>query len=204
MTSKMTMAIATLGGAGLVAAAAACGTTAPKSAPSSPPSSSQPSSSQPSSSQPSSSPSSNPSLTGPAGTTYEITGPNGPNGETTTYQVTMTHVLQQAQLGAGGSLTHSGYHVAGVQFTVTGKSGQTSDNANRAATAIGSNGQTYTSEFDEITAGTNFNNGDINISPGQSLNGWVSFELPAGVSIASVQWHPGTGGEAVVTWTVGS
>ena len=165
---KFTEAIATLSGAALLAGAAACGTTVAKSPPAPPHSSS---------SQPSSGPS-NSSLTGPAGTTFEITGPNGPNGETTTYQVTLTQVLQQA-------------------------SGQASDNANVDAVAVGSNGQNYTSEFDEITAGTNFSNGDINVSPGQSLNGWVSFELPPGVSIASVQWHPGPGGEAA-TWTVGS
>lgn len=194
MTSKITTVIAGLGGAALVAGAAACGTSVTKSQPSSPPAHS---------SQPGSSPSSNPSLTGPTGTTFEITGPNGPNGESTIYQVTMTQVVQQAQLGPGGSLTHSGYHVAGAQFTVTGKSGQTSDNANRAASAVGSNGQSYTSEFDTITAGTNFNSGDVKVSAGQSMNGWVSFELPPGVNIASVQWHPGVGGEATTTWTVG-
>lgn len=199
MTNKITTAIAALSGAALVAGAAACSTTTAKPPPSSPPThSSQPSST------PQSTPSSNPSLTGPTGTTYEITGPNGPNGEATTYQVTMTQVLQQAQLGPGGSLTHSGYHVAGAQFTITGKTGQTSDNANRAASAIGSNGQRYTSEFDTITAGTNFNNGDVSVSAGQSMNGWVSFELPPGVTITSVQWQPGVTGEATTTWTVGS
>jgi hypothetical protein len=190
---EFTKTIAALGGAALLAGAAACGTTTTQSPPSPPPHSS--------SSQPSSGPA-NSSLTGPTGTTYEFTGPNGPNGETSTYQVTLTQVLQQATLVPYSSLTHSGYHVAGAQFTITGKSGQTSENSNGSAVAIGSNGQSYTSEFDHITAGTNFNSGDVNVAAGQSLNGWVSFELPPGTTISSVQWKPGIGGQAV-TWTVG-
>lgn len=62
------------------------------------------------------------------------------------------------------------------------------------AVAVGTDGQDYTPSFANITDGTNFNDGDFNVSAGQTVNGWVSFELPPGVTIASVQWTPGLGG----------
>lgn len=137
-------------------------------------------------------------LDGPAGTTYTVTGSNGPNGSTTSYDVTMVRAVQHATLGQYGQLTNGGDHVTAAEFTIAGKSGQTSDNANSDAVAVGTDGQDYTSAYDTITEGTNFDSGDFHVGPGQSVTGWVTFELPAGVKIASVQWTPGGGQTA--TW----
>jgi hypothetical protein len=91
--------------------------------------------------------------------------------------------------------------MAGAEFTIAGESGQTSDDANDDAVAVGTDGQDYTSSVESITDGANFNYGEFNVTAGQTVNGWVSFELPPGVSIASIEWAPG-GGQAA-TWTVG-
>jgi len=144
-----------------------------------------------------------PSLnTEPVGGTFSVSGPNGPSGANTTYNVTLDKVDQHAALGPYETLTNGNDHVTGAEFTIAGKSGQTSDDVNSDAVAVGTDGQDYTFSADAITDGTNFNYGEFNVTAGQSVNGWVSFELPPGVSIASVQWAPG-GGQAA-TWTVGS
>jgi hypothetical protein len=140
-------------------------------------------------------------LSGPVGTTYQVTGANGPNGENTVYSVTLVEVEQQATLTQDESLTDGSDHVTAAKFTITGKTGDSSDDANSDAVAVGSDQQDYQSSFDSVTAGTNFDSGEFNVSPGQTVTGWVSFELASGASIASVQWSPGLDGQAA-TWTV--
>jgi hypothetical protein len=185
-------------------ALAACGRTTsitgtargPASAPPSAPASAPP----PSAGSP---PASSPDLSGLPGTTFTVSGQNGPNGQDATYEVTMTRVVQHAVLGQDETVTTSGDHVAAARFTITGDSGQASDDANNDAVAVGSDGQDYTPAFDRIAEGTNFNGGDFNVSPGRQVIGWVVFELPPGVSVAQVQWSPGLGGQ-VATWDVSS
>ena len=142
-------------------------------------------------------------LNGPVGTTYTDSGDNGPNDSATVYSVTLVKVDQQAELGQYETLTNGIDHVAAVEFSVTGKSGESSDDADSDAVTVGSDQQDYQPSFDTITEGTNFNDGDFNVSAGQTVIGWVAFELAPGVTIASVQWSPGLDSEAA-TWTVGS
>jgi hypothetical protein len=199
--SRTIIPIAGLAIAGL--SLAACGTAVAKTpaptAPASSASSSVPAA--PASSSPPSSPSSAP-LSGPVGTSYQVTGPNGPNGETTVYSVTLVRVEQQATLGQYDTLTNGSDHVTAAEFTITGKSGQSSDDANSDAVTVGTDQQDYSPSADGVTAGTNFNYGEFNVTPGQSVTGWVSFELAPGTSMASVQWSPGIGGQTA-TWTLG-
>ena len=77
-----------------------------------------------------------------------------------------------------------------------------SDDANTNASVIGSNGQTYTPWFQEIDSCTNFNNGDFNVSPGQTVSGCVLFQMPQGVAVQSVQWKPVLSSTGPATWTV--
>lgn len=143
------------------------------------------------------------SLTESVGGLFSVTGPNGPSGATTVYNVTLDKVDQHATLGPYGDLTNGNDHVTAAEFTIAGQSGQSSDDANSDAVAVGSDGQDYTASFDTVTDGTNFQYGEFNVAAGQSVSGWVSFELPPGVTIASVQWSPGFSGQAA-TWTVNS
>ncbi len=137
------------------------------------------------------------------GGTFSDTTTNNTTGATAVYNVTLDKVDQNAALGPYETPTNANGHMAGAEFTIVGQSGQTSDDAKDDAVAVGTDGQDYTSSVLAITDGTNFNYGDFNVAAGQTVNGWVSFELPPGVTIASVQWSPGFSGQAA-TWTVGS
>lgn len=140
-------------------------------------------------------------LTGAVGTTFTVTGDNGVNDTQTTYDVTLTGVEQDATLAPYEALSNDADHMAAAEFTITGKTGDTSDDANNDATVIGSNGQQYTFSASSVTAGTNFNYGDYNAGPVQTVKGVVAFELPSGVSIKSVQWSPGFEGPSA-SWSV--
>jgi hypothetical protein len=195
ITTRKAAALAAI--AVTTAGLAACGTTvakAPADAPTAFTAAATPAAAKPS-------PSPSQPLTGPVGTSFEVTGPNGPTGTTTTYDVKLVAVEQQATLGQYESLTNGSDHVTAAEFTVTGKKGQSSDDADSDAVAVGSNHQDYDAAFETITAGTNFNDGQFSVSPGQSVTGWVAFELAPGTTIASVQWSAGFEGP-VATWTV--
>ena len=117
----------------------------------------------------------------------------------TSYDVTMTAVRQNVYPGAYETPQTAGDHFAAVQFTVKGDSGSTADDANSDAAAIGSDGQQYSPAFN-FDSLPNFSSGEFHISPGVSVSGWVAFELPPGVTVASVQWAPSLDGSAA-TWT---
>jgi hypothetical protein len=137
-------------------------------------------------------PSTTPSnLSGPAGTMFIASGDFGPAAAQSIYDVTLDQVVQNATLGPFETLNTSTDHMAGAEFTITGHTAQTSDDANTDAVAVGSDGQDYQPSFNSITEGTDFDSGTFNVSPGQTVKGWVAFEVPAGVTVVAVQWSPG-------------
>ena len=100
------------------------------------------------------------------------------------------------------STPDTGSRFVGVEFTISGVTGYSSDDANSDAVVIGSDGQTYQPDFDSISAGTTFNSGDLSVSPGQTVHGWVTFQLPDGMKPASVQWQADMfGSNPPATWT---
>ncbi len=94
---------------------------------------------------------------------------------------------------ASGNPTTSSYVATVVTITNTG-SQPIQDDANSDAALIGSDGQDYTADFDDVSECTNFNDGEFSIEPGESTTGCVVFVLPAGVNPAKVQWTPDLGG----------
>lgn len=136
-------------------------------------------------------------LTGPVGTTFTVTASDG-----SSYEVTLDQVTQNAAASPYETPQNAGDHFAAAQFTIKGDSGSTSDDANSDANAIGSDGTLYPFAAASLTV-PNFSSGMFNVGPGQSVKGWVAFELPSGVTVASVQWAPSFNGSAA-TWTVGS
>jgi hypothetical protein len=118
------------------------------------------------------------------------------------YDVTLDKVRQHAALAPYETLSNQADHAAAAEFTITGDSGQTSDDANSDANAIGSDQTEY--QFAAISLSVpNFSSGEFNVAPGQTEKGWVAFELLPGVTIDQVQWAPGLGSQAA-TWQVGS
>jgi hypothetical protein len=142
--------------------------------------------------------------TGPVGTTFVVTDTNQ-NGDTVKYSVTLDKVVPNAQPSNSFDTAASGDYLVGAEFTIKGISGTDQDDANNNASLTGTDQQTYQTGFESLAAGTNFDSGQFNTSPGSSSVGWVSFEVKDGVPVASIQWAPASGmsGAAPGTWTVG-
>ncbi len=141
-------------------------------------------------------------LTGPVGTTFTVTSTNDTTNATTEHSVIAAKVLDPAYGADEFNTPDAGSRFVGVEFTISGVTGYSSDDANSDAVVIGSDGQTYQPDFDSISAGTNFNSGDLSVSPGQTVHGWVTFQLPDGMKPASVQWQADMfGSNPPATWT---
>jgi hypothetical protein len=142
--------------------------------------------------------------TGPVGTTFTVTDTND-NGATVKYSVTLNKLIQQAQPDNSFDSAPAGDHLAAAEFTIKGLVGDDQDDANSNAAAIGDDNQTYQPGFEGLAAGTNFNGGDFNTSPGSVSIGWVAFEVKDGITVSSVQWAPdgGMSSTTPATWTLG-
>jgi hypothetical protein len=155
----------------------------------------------PATSAPKTTPPSNPN-SGPLGTTYQVGGTDS-NSNSTAYKVTAVTVNQHSSLAPYDSLTNSADHLAAVKFRITGVTGQSSDDANNNASVISGDTTQYPSALNSTADGPNFSSGSFTLAPGQTASGWVTFELPPGQSIASVQWVPSSGlSDQAGTWTV--
>lgn len=143
-----------------------------------------------------------PATSGPLGTSFTVTTTDDADNPVT-YTVTLTKVDQHARLAPYQSTSLPGDHMAAARFTVTGVSGQEHDDANSAAAAIGADTTEYAPSYLAVADGPNFSYGTFTAGPGQSVSGWVSFEVPAGASLASVSWQPSFEGPSA-TWTLGS
>ena len=147
------------------------------------------------------SPASSPA-TAPVGSDYTITD----SSDGVKYDVTLTKVISPAAPDNEFDAADAGPHLVGAIFSVTGDAGTASDDANLTATLNGSDGQVYQASFDGIAGYTNFSSGDFTVTPGQTEVGEVTFSVPDGVKVATVQWTPagGFGTGATSTWTVGN
>jgi hypothetical protein len=150
---------------------------------------------------PKTTPRSNPN-SGPLGTTYQVGGTDS-NSNSTAYKVTAVVVDQHSSLAPYDSLTNSADHLAAVKFRITGVTGESSDDANNNASVISGDTTQYPSALNSTADGPNFSSGSFTVAPGQTASGWVTFELPPGRSVASVQWVPSSGlSDQAGTWTV--
>lgn len=148
------------------------------------------------STEPSPSPSS--SLSGPVGTAYTAN-----DGSGNKMSVTLTRVIDPAQGSDQFNTPDNGNRFVGAVFSITGITGTFSDDANNDATLIGSNGQTYTADFDTIAGYTNFNGGEYNVSAGEKSVGAVTFQVPLAVKVTKIEWSANGGlGGAPAEWQV--
>jgi hypothetical protein len=135
-------------------------------------------------------------LSGPVGTVYKVTDDSG-----NVMTVKLTQVIDPAQGADQYTTPNNGFRFVSAVFTLNGVSGTFSDDANSDATLIGSNSQTYTFDASNLAGVTNFNNGEYNLTPGQTSVGAVAFQVPDRVKVSSIQWG-GTFGSSAATWTV--
>lgn len=136
---------------------------------------------------PSPTPSPSNSLSGPVGTSFRVT--DGSN----VMDVTLTKVIDPAQGADQYTTPDPGKRFVGAVFKLKGVTGSFSDDANSDASLQGSNGQTYSPDFNNIAGYTNFNSGEFNISTGEKSIGAVAFQVPNGVKITKIEWSA-TGG----------
>ena len=138
------------------------------------------------------------SLSGPVGTSYAVTDASGNK-----MSVTLTLVIDPAQGADQFTSPQSGNRFVGAVFDIKGINGTVSDDANNDATLIGSNGQTYTADFDSIAGYTNFNHGEYSVSAGESSVGAVTFQVPEAVTVSKIEWSAnGALGGAPAEWLI--
>ena len=82
------------------------------------------------------------------------------DGSGDTYRVTLVKIIDPAQGADQFTSPDRGKRFVGVVFTIKALNGSPQDeDANGDAAVVGSNGQTYTADFDDIAGYTNFSNG---------------------------------------------
>ncbi|HXL95117.1 MAG TPA: hypothetical protein VN969_39825 [Streptosporangiaceae bacterium] len=137
-------------------------------------------------------------LTGPVGTSYAVTDQSDDQ-----ISVALTRVIDPAQGADQFDTVQGGDRFVGAVFTIKGINGTFSDDANNDATLIGSNGQTYTADFDSIAGYTNFNDGEYSVSTGEISAGAVTFQVPVGVTVSKIEWSANGGlGGAPGEWLI--
>jgi hypothetical protein len=120
---------------------------------------------------------------GPVGTSFTLTSDDG-----TSYDVTLIKIVDPARGADEFSTPSDSSRFVGAVFSITGRAGHSSDNANNDALLVGSDGQDYQSDFSQIKGYTNFNGGDWNVGVGKTVTGAVTFQVPKGVTVQSIQW----------------
>lgn len=106
--------------------------------------------------------------------------------------VTLTKVAY-ATPGAGNAPSAGKWYVV-ASFTLAGRRGASSGNADSEATLVDSGGNVYKAAAVPVGGTTVFGSkGEYTVSPGQVLAGSVSFEVPVKTAIRTVQWGSLTG-----------
>lgn len=117
--------------------------------------------------------------------------------------VTLVQVIDPAQGSDSYTTPDAGKRFVGAKFTVAGTAGTLKDDANNDATLIGSDGQTYTADFNDIAGCTNFDGGSFTVASGSSSTGCVVFQVPTGVTVAKVRFDINGGfGNSIAEWKV--
>jgi hypothetical protein len=135
---------------------------------------------------------------GQVGSSFELK-----DGSGNAYQVTLTKVIDPAEGENQVTVPDSGKRFVGLVFRVKALTGSPKDeDANNDAVVIGGNGQNYSADFDGIAGYTNFTQGAIHVSQGETVTGSVTFQLPNGVTVSTVQWTALSGFGSTVEWIV--
>jgi Fibronectin type III domain len=106
------------------------------------------------------------------------------------FSVTATQLVDPATAAAGSGLPDSGYRFVAVELTLvnSGTTATIEGNANYSATVLGSDGQTYSADYGTVAECANFDSGDFQLPPSDSVTGCVVFELPTSVTVQSVEF----------------
>jgi hypothetical protein len=135
---------------------------------------------------------------GKVGSSFELK-----DGSGNLYQVILAKVIDPAKGENQFAAPAAGKRFVGLVFRVKALTGSPKDeDANNDAVAVGSNGQNYAADFDGIAGYTNFDHGVIHVSQGETVTGSVTFQVPNGVMVSTVQWTALSGFGSGVEWMV--
>lgn len=128
-------------------------------------------------------------IPGPAaiGTTQTISDSSGDH-----VSVDVQAVLDPATPATSFDTPPAGDRLVAVQVLVTNlATGIFDDDMNNDVVLVGTNSQTYSSSFEDVAGCTNFNFGEVDLTTAQQSDGCVSFDVPIGQSLSTVQFKPG-------------
>lgn len=110
------------------------------------------------------------------------------------YTVTLEQVIDPASGSNEFETPDAGtrFVAAQIQIVDSGSSAISGD-ANSDVVLLGSDDQDYTPVFDSLSACTNFDNGEFQLSPSASVTGCVAFQLPNGVTTSEVTFSTNGG-----------
>ena len=120
------------------------------------------------------------------------------------FAVSATQVVDPASAASGSGLPDPGYRLVAVQLTVDNTSSQEIDgDANDALSVTGSDGQTYTADYANVSECSNFSSGSgiIDLQAGDSASGCVVFKLPTSVTVHSMSFSLSSGYLDTAEWT---
>lgn len=124
---------------------------------------------------------------GRVGDTLQLTRADG-----STVAVTLTQIINPATVAGGKGEPGKTYLATQLTLADTGTTAiEGAVNVN--VSVVGSDGQTYTAELDDVTECRNFEAGTFHLDAGESATGCVVFALPSGVTPAKVHYKPSAG-----------
>jgi len=125
------------------------------------------------------------------------------DGTGSSYRVTLVKVIDPAQGANQFSTPASGKRFVGLVFRIKGMTGSPQgEDANNDAVLVGADGREYQADLNSIAGYTNFDDGAIHVAPGQTVTGAVAFQVPASVTVSTVQWTALSGFGPMVEWNV--
>jgi hypothetical protein len=129
--------------------------------------------------------SSNP--TAHVGSTIDVGGSKG-------LAVTLNQVIDPASGADQYTTPNAGNRFIAVDVKIVNNgTAAFSDDANNDVTLIGTDNQSYTADFDNVSECTNFNSGQYTLAPGESTTGCVVFQVPDAINTAKVQFQTQSG-----------
>jgi hypothetical protein len=123
--------------------------------------------------------------------------------EGTEVDVTVVKIVDNAQGEDEFTTPDSGKRFVAVQFKFknTGKKAY-SDSPENGAKVFDAQGQSYDTDFNTTKAGPGFD-GSVNVAPGDTALGFITFQLPKGVAIKKIQFGLDSGmSEQTGQWQV--
>jgi hypothetical protein len=125
------------------------------------------------------------------------------DGSGSAYRVTLVKVIDPARGATSLDSPGSGKRFVGLVFKIRALSGSLQgEDANNDAVLVGADGQDYPAALNRIAGYTNFHDGAIQVTPGDTVTGAVAVEVPDGVTVSTIQWTALSGFGPMVEWTV--